>query len=133
MLFTFTSRPNGSCLGQAQLRLTAACQPGKKQTDYYDTVCTGFALECHRSGTNTYTFCYQDAYGRQTQRRIGGYPSSNDAARLLKACEASINPQLHNIVKLRRNPSSMNALANLRDIVSWATNWPRSSGSMPRV
>jgi len=57
----------------ASFCLTAICQPGKKRTDYYDTVCTGFTLECHRSGTKTYTFRYQDAYGRQTQRRIGGY------------------------------------------------------------
>ena len=53
--------------------LTAQCQPTKKRTDYYDTVCTGFTLECHRSGTKTYTFRYQDAHGLQTQRRIGGY------------------------------------------------------------
>lgn len=57
----------------ASICLTATCQPGKKRTDYYDTVCTGFTLECHRSGTKTYTFRYQDQYGRQTQRRIGGY------------------------------------------------------------
>ena len=57
----------------ASFCLTAVCRPGKKRTDFYDTVCTGFTLECHRSGTKTYTFRFQDAYGRQTQRRIGGY------------------------------------------------------------
>lgn len=53
--------------------LTAQCRSGKKRTDYYDTTVTGFVLECHASGAKTYTFRYQDSYGRQCQRKIGAY------------------------------------------------------------
>lgn len=56
-----------------QTCLTANCAAGKKRTDFWDTATTGFVLECHQSGAKTYTFRYQDAYGRQCQRRIGGY------------------------------------------------------------
>ncbi|MEJ6011519.1 tyrosine-type recombinase/integrase [Novosphingobium aquae] len=53
--------------------LTAGCKPGSKRTDYYDTGTIGFVLECHSSGTTTYTFRYQDPYGKLKQRRIAPY------------------------------------------------------------
>lgn len=53
--------------------LIATCKAGKKRTDYWDTVISGFLLECHASGAKTYTFRYQDQYGRQCQRKIGGH------------------------------------------------------------
>lgn len=53
--------------------LTARCAAGKKRTDYYDNVVTGFVLTCHQSGTKSFTFRYQDEYGRQCQRTIGAY------------------------------------------------------------
>ena len=53
--------------------LTAQCAAGKKRTDYYDNVVTGFVLTCHQSGAKSFTFRYQDEYGRQCQRTIGAY------------------------------------------------------------
>jgi integrase len=53
--------------------LTARSQPGKKRTDYYDTSVTGFVYEVRASGTGTYTFRYQNEYGKQCQRKIGVY------------------------------------------------------------
>lgn len=50
--------------------MTARCEPGKKRTDYFDTIVTGFTLECRESGGKTYTFRYQDEYGDLRQRRI---------------------------------------------------------------
>ena len=57
----------------ASVCLTAQCKPGAKRTDFYDTSISGFVLECHKSGSKTYSLRYQDAYGRQTQRKIGVY------------------------------------------------------------
>ncbi|MBC2666056.1 tyrosine-type recombinase/integrase [Novosphingobium flavum] len=57
----------------ATFALTAQCKPGKKRTDYYDTAITGFTLECHASGVKTYALRYFDSYGRQRQKKIGGY------------------------------------------------------------
>lgn len=57
----------------AKFCAAASCAPGKKRTDYWDTGIPGFVLECHQSGTGTYTYRYQDQYGRQCQRKIGGY------------------------------------------------------------
>jgi hypothetical protein len=51
--------------------LTALCQPGKKKTDYYDTVTTGFVLECRASGGKTWYLRYQDQAGSQRQHKIG--------------------------------------------------------------
>lgn len=51
----------------------AQCNPGKKRTDYYDLSTTGFTLACHASGTKSYEFRYQDAYGKLRQRRIAPY------------------------------------------------------------
>lgn len=53
--------------------MMAECQPGRKRTDYYDTTVTGFVLEVHASGAKTYTFRFQDQYGRQSQRKIASY------------------------------------------------------------
>lgn len=53
--------------------LTAQCEPGKKRTDFYDVSTTGFTLACHQSGTRSYEFRYQDAYGKLKQRRIAPY------------------------------------------------------------
>lgn len=53
--------------------LTAQCEPGKKRTDFYDLSTTGFTLACHQSGTKSYEFRYQDAYGKLKQRRIAPY------------------------------------------------------------
>lgn len=53
--------------------LTARCAPGRKRTDFYDTATTGFTLACHQSGTKTFEFRFQDAYGRLKQRRISPY------------------------------------------------------------
>jgi integrase len=57
----------------ASFCLTAQCKPGGKRTDYYDTSISGFVLECHKSGSKTYSLRYPDAYGRQRQRKIGVY------------------------------------------------------------
>ena len=53
--------------------LTATCAAGKKRTDFYDTVITGFTLACHESGTKSYEFRYQDVYAKLRQRRIAPY------------------------------------------------------------
>lgn len=53
--------------------LTASCTPGKRRTDYYDVSTTGFTLAVHQSGTKSYEFRYQDAYGKLKQRRIAPY------------------------------------------------------------
>ncbi|KQM13892.1 site-specific integrase [Novosphingobium sp. Leaf2] len=53
--------------------LTARCVPGKKRTDYYDTSITGFTLECHASGTKTFTLRYTNEYSKQCQSKIGTY------------------------------------------------------------
>lgn len=53
--------------------LTAACQPGKKKTDYWDTITSGFVLEVRSSGGRTYYLRYFDQNGRQRAQRIGGF------------------------------------------------------------
>lgn len=72
--------------------LTAQCAKGKKRTDFWDNKITGFVLECHSSGAKTYTFRYQDAYGRQSQRRIGRYGdlSFAQAQKLAKQFRAEV-------------------------------------------
>ncbi len=52
--------------------LTAHCEPGKKKTDYYDEIVTGFVLECRSTGGKTYYLRY-DQDGRQKQHKIGRY------------------------------------------------------------
>ena len=53
--------------------LTAQCQPGKRKTDYYDTVTTGFVLEVRSSGGRSYYLRYQDEHGAQRQHKIAAY------------------------------------------------------------
>ena len=53
--------------------LTAQCQKGRARTDYYDQSITGFTLEVRCSGSKSYTFRYQDQYGKLKQRRIAPY------------------------------------------------------------
>lgn len=53
--------------------LTATCEPGKKKTDYWDTITTGFVLEVRSSGGKTYALRYIDDAGRQRQHKIGAY------------------------------------------------------------
>ena len=51
--------------------LTAYCEEGKKKTDYWDTITSGFLVEARSSGGKTYAFRYKDAYGAQRQHKIG--------------------------------------------------------------
>jgi integrase len=53
--------------------LTAACQPGKRKTDYWDTITTGFVLEVRASSGRSYYLRYIDERGRQRQLKIGGF------------------------------------------------------------
>lgn len=57
----------------ASFCLLAQCEPGKKKTDYYDTVTTGFVLECRRSGGKTYYLRWQDSHGKPKQMKLAGY------------------------------------------------------------
>ena len=62
--------------------LTAACEPGKRRIDHYDTHTPGFVLEVRESGGKTYYLRYFDANGRQRQLKIGGHADiSFDQAR----------------------------------------------------
>jgi integrase len=51
--------------------LAAACEPGKRKTDYWDTVTTGLVLEVRSSGGRTIYLRYIDPNGRQRQLKIG--------------------------------------------------------------
>lgn len=53
--------------------LILQCILGRKRTDYWDTLISGFILTCYESGAKTYVFRFQDEYGRQCQRTIGAY------------------------------------------------------------
>jgi integrase len=53
--------------------LTAQCENGRRKTDWYDTVTTGFVLECRSTGGRTYYLRYEDAAGRQKQHKIGRF------------------------------------------------------------
>lgn len=57
----------------ATIALTAACEPGKRKTDYWDTITSGFVLEVRSSGGRTYYLRYFDDRGRQRQLKIGGF------------------------------------------------------------
>ncbi len=70
--------------------LTAACEPGKRRTDYWDTHTAGFVLEVRESGGKTYYLRYFDAAGRQRQHKIGGhgdisFDQARKAARRLRS------------------------------------------------
>ena len=51
----------------------AMCEQGKRKTDYWDTIITGFVLEVRSSGGKTYALRYIDDAGRQRQHKIGAY------------------------------------------------------------
>jgi integrase len=55
--------------------LSAACEPGKKKTDYWDDghSCVGMLLECRASGGKTFYLRFLDQSGRQRQHKIGGF------------------------------------------------------------
>ncbi|QXQ06831.1 tyrosine-type recombinase/integrase [Sphingosinicellaceae bacterium] len=57
----------------AQAVLTALCEPGKRKTDYWDTITTGFVLEVRSGGGKTYALRFIDEAGRQRQHKIGAY------------------------------------------------------------
>jgi integrase len=62
--------------------LTAQCAAGKKKTDYWDTITTGFVLEARAGGGKTYALRYFDQSGRQRQHKIGRFEDiSFDKAR----------------------------------------------------
>jgi integrase len=52
--------------------LLARCEEGRKKTDYYDEIVTGFVLECRSTGGKTYYLRY-DQDGRQKQHKIGRF------------------------------------------------------------
>jgi|TARA_A100001518_G_C1225622_1_gene73886 integrase len=56
-----------------QVVANARCEPGKRKTDLYDTVITGFVFEIRPSGHRTYYLRYQDGRGKQKQYKIAGY------------------------------------------------------------
>ena len=57
----------------ATLCVTAACSPGKRKSDYWDTQTAGFVLEVRSTGGKTYYLRCFDANGRQRQHKIGGH------------------------------------------------------------
>jgi integrase len=57
----------------ASFCLTAACQPGRKKSDYWDTITSGFVLEVRSTGGKTYYLRYLDRNERQRQLKIGGF------------------------------------------------------------
>ena len=57
----------------AQFCQLAQCEPGRKRTDYYDTDIKGLVLECHQSGSKTFTLRFQNAYGKQKQMKLAAY------------------------------------------------------------
>jgi len=60
----------------------AVCQPGKRKTDYWDTITTGFVLEVRSSGGRSYYCRYFDQGSRARQLLIGGFSDiSFDQAR----------------------------------------------------
>ncbi|QGP77778.1 tyrosine-type recombinase/integrase [Sphingobium sp. CAP-1] len=52
--------------------LTAQCEPGKRKTDYYDTVITGFVLEARSSGGKTFRLRYNRGKEKK-EITIAGY------------------------------------------------------------
>lgn len=67
--------------------LLAYCEEGKKKTDYWDTVTTGFVLEVRPNGGKTYYLRYQDQRGRQRQHKIACYGDVTFAQAKKKAIE----------------------------------------------
>ena len=65
----------------------AGCEVGKKKTDWYDTVISGFILERRANGKGTYHIRYTDLSGRQRQYKISGVDDVTCAAARKKAQE----------------------------------------------
>ena len=68
----------------------AFCEKGKRKTDYWDTVCSGFLLETRSGGGKTYALRYFDGNGRQRQHKIGrfgeiSFDQAKKAAHLLRS------------------------------------------------
>ena len=53
--------------------LTATCPAGKRKTDYWDTITSGFVLEVRSTGGKTYYLRYLDQQERQRQHKIGRF------------------------------------------------------------
>ncbi len=72
--------------------LTARCEAGKKKTDYWDVITTGFLLECRAGGGKTYALRYIDDAGRQRQHKIGRYEdiSFDQARKMAKRLRAEV-------------------------------------------
>ena len=81
-----------------KVQLTAAfcanaqCEPGKKKTDFWDTITTGYLLEVRPSGGRTYALRYFDDGGRQRQHKIGRYEdiSFDQARKMAKRLRAEV-------------------------------------------
>ena len=56
-----------------QYCLLAACEPGKRKTDHWDTQIPGFILEARSTGMKTFALRYTDQRGLQRQKRIGSF------------------------------------------------------------
>jgi len=82
----------------------AGCEVGKKKTDWYDTIVTGFVLECRCTGGKTYYLRYLDQAGGQKQHKIGGYNDVTFAAAKKKA------QQLRSEVVMGGDPGAKKAL-----------------------
>ena len=83
----------------------AGCEVGKKKTDWYDTVISGFILERRANGKGTYHIRYTDLSGRQRQYKIGGVDDVTCAAARKKAQE------LRSEVVMGGDPGAKKALA----------------------
>lgn len=72
--------------------LTARCETGRKKTDYWDVITTGFLLECRAGGGKTYALRYIDDAGRQRQHKIGRYEdiSFDQARKMAKRLRAEV-------------------------------------------
>ena len=119
----------------ASVALTAMCEPGKRKTDYWDTITTGFVLEVRASGGRTYALRYIDGAGTQRQHKIGNYADITfDQAR--KAAK-----RLRSEVVLGGNPAAQKAerksiptYASLADQhLTHARTYQRCPGNTERV
>jgi integrase len=74
----------------AAFAASAQCRPGKKKTDYWDTITTGFVLEVRSSGGRSYYLRYISASGRQACHLIGragdiSFDQARKAAKVLRS------------------------------------------------
>jgi len=84
--------------------LTAACEEGRKKTDYYDTAVIGFVLECRSTGGKTFYLRY-DHHGRQRQVKLAAFGDAPFAQVKRKA------ERLRAEVQLDGNPAAAKAAA----------------------